>query len=211
MSSATREAGDPPERATPLGRPRDPALDRAILAAARRLLIEHGYHGMSLQGVARQAGVHMPAIYRRWRTKADLIISVVFPDELEPLELPGDLRGDVRVFVESSLREFADPATRAATPGLMGEALVDPEIFDRLEERQALFAQGLLWVVDEAVKRGELKRRQIKHLELLVPVLAGSAIFLEVRTKAPIDDALIDGLTDFLLGGLGVATNAKRR
>jgi len=106
MARSTRDAS---ERSMPLGRPRDPALDAAILDAARSLLIEHGYQGMSLQGVARRAGVHMPAIYRRWRTKADLIISVVFPDEVEPLELPGNLRGDVRAFVGSALREFADP------------------------------------------------------------------------------------------------------
>jgi len=207
MPSSTGEASD---RGTPLGRPRDPSLDEAILKAARRLLIEQGYQGMSLQGVARRAGVHMPAIYRRWRTKADMIISVVFPDEVERLALPGDLRGDVRVFVESSLREFADPATRAAAPGLMSEALSDPEIFDRLEARQAVFAQGLLWVIDQAVARGEVKRREIKRSQLLVPVLVGSVIALEVRTKTPIDDKLVDDLTDFLLGGMGCSTKARR-
>jgi hypothetical protein len=30
----------------------------------------------------------------------------------------------------------------------MSEAQSDPEIFDRLEARQAVFAQGLLWVID---------------------------------------------------------------
>ena len=206
MPRSTSEASD---RGTPLGRPRDPSLDVAILDAARSLLIEQGYQGMSLQGVARRAGVHMPAIYRRWRTKADMVISVVFPDEAEPLELPGNLRGDVRMFVDSALREFVDPATRAAAPGLMSEALSDPEIRDRLEGRLVPFAQGLRQVIDQAVARGEVKRRDIKRFQLLVPVLVGSVIQLEVRTNTPIDDKLVDDLTDFLLGGIGCSAKGR--
>jgi hypothetical protein len=41
-------------------------------------------------------------------------------------------------------------------------------------------------------------------------VLVGSVIALEVRTKTPIDDRLVDDLTDFLLGGMGCATKARR-
>jgi hypothetical protein len=92
----------------------------------------------------------------------------------------------------------------------MSEALSDPEIFDRLEARQAVFAQGLLWVIDQAVARGEVKRREIKRSQLLVPVLVGSVIALEVRTKTPIDDKLVDDLTDFLLGGMGCSTKPRR-
>jgi hypothetical protein len=60
------------------------------------------------------------------------------------------------------------------------------------------------------VARGEVKRREIKRWQLLVPVLVGSVIALEVRTKTPIDDRLVDDLTDFLLGGMGCATKARR-
>jgi hypothetical protein len=92
----------------------------------------------------------------------------------------------------------------------MSEALSDPEIFNRLEARQAAFAQGLLWVIDEAVARGEVKRREIKRLQLLVPVLVGSVIALEVRRRTRIDDKLVDDLTDFLLGGIGCSAKARR-
>ena len=64
------------------GRPRDPGLDAAILAATRALLVEHGYQGITMQGVARIAGVHVPAIYRRWRTKFELVEAAVFPARL---------------------------------------------------------------------------------------------------------------------------------
>ena len=73
-----------------------------------------------------------------------------------------------------------------------------------------MFEQGLLWVIDQAVARGEVKRREIKRSQLLVPVLVGSVIAPEVRTKTPIDDKLVDGLTDFLLAGMGCSTKARR-
>ena len=66
------------------GRPRDPGLDAAILDATRALLVEHGYQGITMQGVARIAAVHVPAIYRRWRTKFELVEAAVFPLDWQP-------------------------------------------------------------------------------------------------------------------------------
>ena len=54
------------------GRPRSSAHDGAILAAALHLLSRDGYPGMTLDGVAAEAGVSKATIYLRWRSKADL-------------------------------------------------------------------------------------------------------------------------------------------
>ena len=75
-----------------VGRPRNPALDRAILSAASRQLSELGYAGMSLESVATAAGTTTPSIRRRYRNKADLVAAVI-----------------------SSLR-VAEPPTSAPTP-----------------------------------------------------------------------------------------------
>ena len=58
-----------PAAARPAGRPRDPELDRAILAAAEQQLREAGYAGMSLESVAAAAGTTVPAVRRRFRGK----------------------------------------------------------------------------------------------------------------------------------------------
>ena len=50
----------------PPGRPRDPAARTAILAAARALLDEGGLPAVTMEGVARRAGVGKPTIYRHW-------------------------------------------------------------------------------------------------------------------------------------------------
>jgi AcrR family transcriptional regulator len=59
------------------GRPRDPDIDAAVLAAARRQLATHGYDGMSLVAVAEEAGTTRQALYRRWPTKADLATAAI--------------------------------------------------------------------------------------------------------------------------------------
>ena len=62
---------------TKAGRPRNPALDRAILSAAARQLGESGYARMSLDAVAAAAGTTVPSLRRRYRNKAELVAAVI--------------------------------------------------------------------------------------------------------------------------------------
>src|SRR3954453_16817261 len=59
------------------GRPRDEKASQAILQAALGQLLERGYGGMSMEGVASAAGVGKPAIYLRYRHKADLVAGAI--------------------------------------------------------------------------------------------------------------------------------------
>jgi AcrR family transcriptional regulator len=59
------------------GRPRDDAIDEAVLRVAREHLARYGYDGMSLVTVAAEAGTTRQAIYRRWPTKADLATAAI--------------------------------------------------------------------------------------------------------------------------------------
>ena len=53
-----------------LGPRKDPAIDAAVLAATRTLLVERGYAATSIDLIATTAGVSRPAVYRRWESKA---------------------------------------------------------------------------------------------------------------------------------------------
>lgn len=52
-------------------------MNEAILEATRRLLAEYGYEKMSIAAVAERAGATRPTIYRRWKSKEDLVVSAV--------------------------------------------------------------------------------------------------------------------------------------
>src|SRR4051794_16666540 len=77
------------------GRPRSSTADAAIRQATVDLLHKEGYADLTMTGVAALAGVSTATLYRRWRSKAELVIStleVMSPRE----ELPdtGSLRAD---------------------------------------------------------------------------------------------------------------------
>ena len=62
---------------TKAGRPRNPALDQAILSAAGQQLGEFGCARMSLESVAAAAGTTVPSLRRRYRNKAELVATVI--------------------------------------------------------------------------------------------------------------------------------------
>src|SRR3954447_15591369 len=75
-----RAVGARSERSEPaasVGRPRDPHIDAALLDATVAELDRSGYVGLTLEAVARRAGTTKPAIYRRWPTRQQLVLSAL--------------------------------------------------------------------------------------------------------------------------------------
>jgi AcrR family transcriptional regulator len=102
------------------GRPRHPDIDDRVLEATLAVLSEEGFAATSMAAVARRSGIHASAIYRRWPSRIELIEEAVFPgfDEMS-IRPTGDLRRDVRRFIEVYERTLSSPAARAAMPGLL--------------------------------------------------------------------------------------------
>src|SRR3954463_11211288 len=127
-------ADDSPYDETPrVGRPRDPRVDEAVRQATLDLLIEEGYQATSIQAIARRADVSAPSIYRRWSSKAELIEAAVFPSDLvEPADVDGDLDTELTDYCRQILAYLAQPAVRAAVPGLLSEYQTDPHMWQRL-------------------------------------------------------------------------------
>ena len=73
------------------GRQPSPDTEEAILEATREILATAGVQGLTIEGVAARSGVAKTTIYRRWRSKHDLALAVLFvmveqQDELAPTE-----------------------------------------------------------------------------------------------------------------------------
>jgi AcrR family transcriptional regulator len=109
------------------GRPRDPDKDAAVHRAVRKLLAEKGYQATTIPAVARAAGVGAPTIYRRWSSQSAMVESAL-SYRLDPpsIDNSGDFDAYLRSFVEAVVGYFADPATRAAVPGLLVEYYREP-------------------------------------------------------------------------------------
>jgi AcrR family transcriptional regulator len=61
----------------PGGRPRDAALDEAIILATRNRLVSDGYSRMTIGDIAADAGVSRPTLYRRWDSKFALVVDAL--------------------------------------------------------------------------------------------------------------------------------------
>lgn len=72
--AVARQPSDIPK---PRGRPRDNAIDDRVTQATLTLLAAHGYSALTLDAVAKEAGVTRPTLYRRWSGKAALVVAAL--------------------------------------------------------------------------------------------------------------------------------------
>ncbi|MFB6722518.1 TetR/AcrR family transcriptional regulator [Kribbella sp. NPDC056345] len=82
------------------GRPRDTAIEGRLLAAAAEELRRGGYEALSIDRVAERAGVAKTTLYRRWASKAELVVALIASMREEiPFEPSDDPRGDLTTLV----------------------------------------------------------------------------------------------------------------
>ena len=102
------------------GRPRDTTIDERTIEATRALLLDGGLPAATVEAIAERAAVHTSAIYRRWPSRLDLVEDAAFghlpPGQVQPT---GDLRDDLRRFLEAYVTTFDTPIVRAAMPALL--------------------------------------------------------------------------------------------
>jgi AcrR family transcriptional regulator len=85
------------------GRPRDPSRDAAIIDATVDVLVREGYDRLSMEGVAAAAGVGKATVYRRWSSKAELVIDAMatLKPAIDSIDT-GTLDGDLELMVAGS-------------------------------------------------------------------------------------------------------------
>lgn len=175
-----------------------PALTHAITAAVMDELAEQGYVRLTMEGVARRAGVGKSALYRRWPSKvamvtAALAVSAVPP---EPLAVSGDPRQDLRALLRTSLAWLSDPRVRAVLPDLLAESQHDP----LLAEATSAYISGprRQWAAHalaEPPYRGRLTELQVS----LLLDLAAAPLFWRLTHGRPVDEQTVDALVDLLV------------
>lgn len=185
------------------GRPRDPRIDAAVLAATAELVTQVGYADLTVAAIATRAGTTKPAIYRRWPSKAHLVHEAVFPSG-EPTSLPhtGSVADDVREMLRRTADVWSEPAARAAIPGLLGEISADPTLHAALLER---FADGVWGALRdrlvEAAEAGEV-RAGIDPDALIETIAGATLLALLIRATDRLDDDWVDHTADLLTKGI---------
>jgi AcrR family transcriptional regulator len=131
----------------------------AIRVAVFEELAAVGFAKMSIEGIARRAGVGKTAVYRRWKSKLSLVLDLVSAFAVQGMPAPatGSLHGDVRALLEVASYALRHPVASQVIPDLLVEAARNPEIADTIKGVLLDSQQGLAAaVVRDAVARGDL-------------------------------------------------------
>ncbi|GGQ95552.1 TetR/AcrR family transcriptional regulator [Streptomyces sp. MAD19A] len=172
-------------------------VTEAIRTAVFEELAAVGYARMSIEGIARRAGVGKTAVYRRWRSKLHVVLDVVSALAVQGLPAPdtGSLEGDLRLLYEVTSRALRHPVASQILPDLQAEAARNPEIAEAvqkaLREGQDGVAKG---IVTAAQERGEIGAG-VDHT-LALDLISGPLYWRSVVIRSPkLPKGYLDGLT----------------
>jgi AcrR family transcriptional regulator len=184
------------------GRPRSEAAGHAILAAARDLVFRHGYVGVTTDMIAKAAGTGKQTIYRRWPSKAELVLDAFAAHASDRID-----EDDITVLpAEQALAQFltrlfeALAETGGAVRGLMAYAQEDntfrAQMFERLIKPRR---QSLRALLQRGVDAGELPRDA--DLDATVSAVYG-AMWYRLMLDEPLDGDFASRLAAFAIAGL---------
>jgi AcrR family transcriptional regulator len=159
------------------GRPRSQKADQAILDATLRMLGTQGVAGMTIEGVAADAGVGKTTIYRRWPTKTDLILAAI-SDLVPPGDPPdtGTMAGDMAALAETQQRRLVGSGLSGIVPRVLAESMSSPKLHQDFVDRVVNpFRELLRLFIERGIERGEL--RADLEVEPLVDLLHSIPIY----------------------------------
>lgn len=202
---------DEQERATiaderPSGRPRSAEAHRAILDATLTLLGELGFERMSIEAIAAHAGVGKTTIYRRWKTKEDLVADALSSVKATPV-VPdtGDLRADVTLLAASFATVVRDPLGRRVITLIIDTLTNNPALAELYWERfGALKNDALRTVLVRARERGQL--HPDANLDVILDLISGYVLYqLLVKPPSQAFQSGIDQVLDVIFQGVAPA------
>ena len=174
-----------------------------LLTVTLRLLQQHGYERLTVDAVATSARASKATVYRRWPSKAELVLAAFIEGMRHFAVAPdtGTLRGDLlylgKVICEQA-RHQASIIRAVLVEISRNPALNDAMQHQFLDQREALIQH----ILQQAVDRGELDEAAIDND--LWDLLPGYLIFRSIMPNRPptqrtvqalVDNVIIPGLT----------------
>jgi AcrR family transcriptional regulator len=174
-----------------------------LLAVTLELLQQHGYDGLTVDAVAATARAGKATVYRRWPSKAELVVAAFIEGTRQVAVAPntGTLRGDllrVGQVVCEQARQHASTIRAVLVEVSRNAALNDAMQRQLIDQRKALIQSTLR----AAVERGEIDEAVIS--DELWDLLPGYLIFRSILATRPptrrtvqalVDDVMIPALT----------------
>ena len=189
------------------GRPSGAAVKRPAVtdALTRALFVEWaamGYGALSLERVAKRAGVGKAALYRRWPSKAAMVADGLARVGLTITDIDdqGSLVDDVHALLRVLRRVLRHPLVRRILPDLHAELGRSLELRDAVRPFQAQRRARAIMVIERAISRGELP--PTIDAELASDLLGAPLYWRFVVTGGVVDEDYVRRLAIALSGAL---------
>ena len=184
-------------------RRRSQSSHEAILKATVELLEEVGYVSMSIEGIARRAGVGKQTIYRWWSSKASLVMEAYTTVVAKKIPSPntGKVQEDLEAIFCPLFKVLNTTTAGTALAGIMAEAQNNPELAQAFRDQFVASRRAVIkTILESGIKRGEL-RKDI-NLECAVDSLYGAMWYRLLLAHAPLDENFAQILIAQLLHGI---------
>jgi AcrR family transcriptional regulator len=188
------------------GRPRDTQRDRAILRSTFKILNAQGYAGLTIEGVAADANVGRPTIYRRWPSKPALVVAALVTSDRLALPVPdnGSLRDDLVAVQVHQVELKNSPQSRRVTAGLVADLAADPELAEIYVTQYLTPRRATVWqVLQRGVDRGELARDT--DFAFVYDLLMGPLFMRAVVWGQPLESDAAERTVDVVLAAYGTS------
>ena len=181
------------------GRPRSARARQAILTTALRLVKQEGFSALTIEGIAREAGVGKPTIYRWWPSKGAIVFDALQQHAQQALPVPpdGPLAERLEVWLKAVFKVLNEDMGKVVR-GLMAEAQRDPVFATYFRTEFILVRrQPLLALLHEGLKRGELPADM--DSEVMADLIYGAMWYRLLTQHAPLDEKFAHDIVYTLL------------
>lgn len=172
----------------------------AVLGAAFDELRAVGFESLSIDDVARRAGVHKTTVYRRWPTKADLVADAAsaHADDHVPVPDTGDLVADLQLLARAVAANLE--ATSATTRALVAASLTTAEGSAGMHEFWTNRLAASTAIIERAAERGEVPHDT--DAVLAIEMLVGPLWLRFLLSGEPIGSDVADQLASRVASAL---------
>ena len=193
----------------PVGRGRK--VHDAVMAATLLELADRGYAAMSVDDVARRAGVNKTTVYRRWKDRQSLVVDAITDQIAGDVPIPdtGAVDSDLRDLAHAVIQTLTSTTGQAIMRTMLVGAAHLPEVAqvkrrffdDRIRRAEPIVAR--------AVRRGELAANT-DPAELIKTLIAPIYLRLLV-TSEPLDAAFAEQTANVALAAARAGALPPRR
>jgi AcrR family transcriptional regulator len=186
-----------------------------VLDAARRLFLERGYHGATLEQIADEAGFSKGVVYSQFDSKADLFLALVGKRIQERAEQHAKLAA--RIAGSGNFAALIDGLRQAdnEAPGWLllviefrVHAARDPELTRRLAAGHARTVDGVADVLATVARPGQKLPVPARQLAEALLVLSSGAALEQVASPAGLGASSLADMVTQILEGSGHDTHS---